>query len=64
MLQKVIVKDTPDSSFHYLFDCGKWLDEGADDQKIEVVLDLTDVVQESPPKDDEDDKQYKGRVHV
>lgn len=60
LLDKVIIRDTPESCFYYLFECGQWLDEGAEGKKVEVILNLTDIVQESPPKDEKDDKQYKG----
>lgn len=60
LLNKVVVKDSQDSCFHYLFECGKWLDEGDGDKNIEVTLPLTNIVQVSAPTEEEEPKQYKG----
>ena len=37
-LDKIIIKAHPEASEKYVFPCGRWLDEGEDDGKIERSL--------------------------
>lgn len=64
LLDKVIIKEAADSSTQYVFECGRWLDEGSGDSDIEVVLKLTDVVEipaiNQEEQVEEDTRTYKG----
>ncbi|ELT98105.1 hypothetical protein CAPTEDRAFT_225952 [Capitella teleta] len=52
-LDKVAVKPGEDAENKYVFNCGRWLDKGEDDAKIERELEITQVIDgdEDPPEE-------------
>lgn len=63
LLDKIIVKEKEDSSIQFVFECGRWLDEGSGESDVEVTLPLTDVVDIAPLTQqlEPDNKEYKGK---
>jgi hypothetical protein len=61
LLDKIVVKEKEDSNSQYVFECGRWLDEGSGENDVEVTLPLTDVIETAPQQQEVDDKEYKSK---